>query len=687
MACMRSIRIKVTKMDGWYFLGFTAFVTVTDVNGQGTVIPFPGNPVTDGTLPWNAGAEPNGPCTLVAQGGFTNDLRVAEGRYDPALLVTAPQSNVRESSTPVAVFVDNRKPSWTPDTPISGGRMLNPQNQTVTPITPSEVVVCAGGPLPCAVEAATDNDKLTPIGCGTPDTRTDPIRYKWEATTSTGLPVNGFADANSRITSWTAPSASGDYILTCRIDDPWDDTPPGAVTGASAGEVGNRNDPATVRQVTVTVTNDEVFKIIVDGSNPPNPGPAYTAINASVTLRAVPSLGTTFAAGAPTWLITEQPAGSSLTDPPGGATATLNPQVIGKYVIVAGCESFTLYCIKVTFTEDLGQAYGFDDFSVGGPFKSVEVGHSDTAFANVEPPDATPGAWFKSDNIGVMTIAPIRGTIPPQLVTVTGFGKGEATARATADSVNGPLAGQLGVFARLKLTKTVAVRLVNEENDDVQLVPVGTSTGPNGICVSPGTNGEQDTVPGGDDTPISGYITSGNNQVCETTANNTNVNSTDVSDADIQAWLDKAYRQAIVTWEITRLPAKAVNWDLNRDQYLGTANPLYPGAYLATDEMQAIWPACEDTNYDINVMLVDNPKESNLRGQSARNGRSVFVFGNMSTFEAQVTAHEIGHAAFGLSDLDTNNSSDIDNLMWGIAGTSWRLRINQWRQINPYTNP
>lgn len=91
--------------------------------------------------------------------------------------------------------------------------------------------------------------------------------------------------------------------------------------------------------VSKTVKVVGVQKIIVNNSDPEDEGPAYTAVDLSIELRAKPNpANTSFPSGKPIWSIDEKPNGSNLADPAdGNATVEIKPDVAGKYVIRAAC--------------------------------------------------------------------------------------------------------------------------------------------------------------------------------------------------------------------------------------------------------------------------------------------------------------------------------------------------------------
>lgn len=139
--------------------------------------------------------------------------------------------------------------NWSVDTPIDGGRLLAPQDQTQTPATPSTITVLVGRELSVSVEEATDSDKWTQDINGDGDTSdegesataSESVSYSWSG-------GGNFEDAGANSTTWKATSP-GVYTLVCTIDDAWTQ----GQTGVSSTETGNRNDAPITRSIAVTV--------------------------------------------------------------------------------------------------------------------------------------------------------------------------------------------------------------------------------------------------------------------------------------------------------------------------------------------------------------------------------------------------------------------------------------------------
>ena len=220
-----------------------------------------------------------------------------------------------------------------------------------------------------------------------------------------------------------------------------------------------------------------------------------------------------------------------------------------------------------------------------------------------------------------------------------------------------------------------------KQGDDVQVIQNGKGLS-NVVCVTPGVNAFRDTKDpaGNDDTIVGDNITTGPDGICNTAANGTDVNSTDLTDAEISEYLKKVYSQAVCEWQIARLPAKSINFDLNRDGKFAMG-----GTRMSSLEMQAIKDGGKDDSKDANVFLVDNISSAGVIGKMGFAQRYGFVSPGTSPAATNTLAHELGHGMWSLRHPDqaTPVDNDIENLMHSSEPTPWRLRKNQWDIINP----
>jgi hypothetical protein len=266
---------------------------------------------------------------------------------------------------------------------------------------------------------------------------------------------------------------------------------------------------------------------------------------------------------------------------------------------------------KVEFKEH-GTNYGFDDRTDSTvPWKSVEKGKSDTVKAQITPPDRASKAEFVSVSPDKVTVSPATASTDNQIVTVSGVDNGTSEVQSTC---GGNILGKMQVKTYTKKTKTVAVMLVNEKS----------------------------------------------------------YNSTDITDQKIKDYLEKVYKQAVFEFKVTRLPAKTVEFDKNKDGKVDVNSWM-------SDEMKAIRDACKDDGYDHNIFLVDNPSDNSL-GFMDFNQRYGFVHADKALNPELSFSHEIGHGGFGLR----HTPGDSDNIMYNFYSPAmWRLRKDQWDIINP----
>ncbi|MEX0966023.1 MAG: hypothetical protein WD077_02200 [Bacteroidia bacterium] len=448
-------------------------------------------------------------------------------------------------------------------------------------------------------------------------------------------------------------------------------------------------------------------------------------------------------------------------DNPTAPKPTADPDSTLTYTLTVTGENFSFKStdeVKVIvmdslyFLEDNSQDYGFDDWTNKGgtkfPWKSVEKGEDDPVKAKVVPPNGFEGVYFKSSVVAKATVSPAQMGANNQTVTITGVAKGaDADIEGNCGSASGDNLHKCEVAVYEKQSKTIMIRLVHEDNDDIQVIPVGngkpnqvcinngtdtilnstasgddqvvgktittgadgvcnsTASGndaqvipvnqgqPNQLCVRSGPNNFRDTHPkSGDDVITGDSIYTGADGICNTAANNTDIISSNYSDAVILAALnDDIFNQAVHDFTITRLPAKTINFDLDRDGMYDD-----DGAFMSTAEAQLIRDSCKDDTYDANFFLIDNPKFGNTAlGQMGFNQRYAFI--NVANHSApntveQTGAHEAGHGLFGLrhpgpgtsgcgASDGASNYQDPDNLMDYCSKI--KLRKFQWDLINP----
>lgn len=244
---------------------------------------------------------------------------------------------------------------------------------------------------------------------------------------------------------------------------------------------------------------------------------------------------------------------------------------------------------KVEFKEH-GTKYGWDDYTKKTvPWKSVEKGQNDTVKAIIKPKGKATNAEFESSDSNKVNISPSTASSASQVLDVKGVGKGDVEIKATCD---GNTLDKFKAKTYIKKTKTVAIRLVHEKN----------------------------------------------------------YTSTDVSDADIKAYLNtKVYCQAVFEFKITRLPAKTVKFDKNGDGKIDVDS-------WNSDEMKIIINECKDDSYDCNIFLVNNPSDRSL-GFMDPNQKYGFVHADKSSYPTNTIAHEVRTWCFWITTPGSGDSS------------------------------
>ncbi|MDR1973579.1 MAG: hypothetical protein LBQ31_02775, partial [Bacteroidales bacterium] len=251
--------------------------------------------------------------------------------------------------------------------------------------------------------------------------------------------------------------------------------------------------------------------------------------------------------------------------------------------------SDTLRCnivvVDVRFEEDPNQKWGFDENNPyenlypsyaeyndrGIPWKSLKKDGSDDDLVRVivRPIGAENRVSFLTSN---------------HSITIDNLTSSNGSVRLSSSIDSGYIWVKVDNFVndsmRLNIAayelKTVDIKIVNidEENDDVQLVRPGditaSATTP---VVSCGNNDFLDSKVGGDDRIVGNNIVAGENKICETKANDSNIVSTNLSLSDFKNTINSIYKQAVVEVNITYDTIhKVINYDLNRDSMIETGN-------------------------------------------------------------------------------------------------------------------
>src|SRR5690606_25342023 len=119
--------------------------------------------------------------------------------------------------------------------------------------------------------------------------------------------------------------------------------------------------------------------------------------------------------------------------------------------------------------------------------------------ASVLPSGATGSFTFQAQTGSAISTNPSSISTGEQVVTIAaGNNVGTFTVSAMAPQAT-VAGGILKAVVRNRIEKTVVIHTVTEQNDDLQVVPVGTTGNSSAACVRSGPNDFRDTNPSGDD--------------------------------------------------------------------------------------------------------------------------------------------------------------------------------------------
>lgn len=273
---------------------------------------------------------------------------------------------------------------------------------------------------------------------------------------------------------------------------------------------------------------------------------------------------------------------------------------------------------------------------------------------------------------------------------------------------------KINVIAYDKIVKEVAVVVIEEENDDIQLVPFEKKgLDPNTPVVSSGRNGFLDSRPAygsSDDAlrvdPATGdsIIVAGPDGICETMAENNNIVPLDIDREELERQLNSFYNPMMVEWKVHKTKyRKPINYDLNRDRlldlttYMKTPTGWQP---IRSPEENLIATHGKIAGVTHHLFLVDRIPDSQgmvVLGRTTGTLESALIFTrDIENFiaasflqEQMITtcAHELGHAAFKLQH--PLNYKDSRNLMGNasVVLSETHLRKFQWDIMHGLAKP
>ena len=385
--------------------------------------------------------------------------------------------------------------------------------------------------------------------------------------------------------------------------------------------------------------------------------------------------------------------------------------------------------VKDEFQRD-GDCSGFDD-TLNPPWLMVPVNATNTALVLIYPANAADYVSFLSRDTGTATVAPLTADTSPEIVYLTGVSRGDTTIQSRLSSLNYECAA-LNVAVKARIDKTIAIHAITEENDDVQVIPLGQgqpnqtcitsgtngilnsvtngddvvvgstiTTGPNGICetsasgddvqvitvgkgkanatcVTKGANSFRDTIPAGDDVVTGDDIHTGADGVCNTAANAVNLAPANVPSASaLEHYLNNSTwgKQANIHFTVSRYDT-TVNYDLNRDGQLAD-----PWAYSATwSEIDTITATAKVTSVDYNLYYVMNYEYPAALSEPQRGEAWVGDAHQGST--EYVTAHEIGHLLGREGHLGARVGIELMGSTDSAASPCQIIKID-WDYVNP----
>lgn len=321
--------------------------------------------------------------------------------------------------------------------------------------------------------------------------------------------------------------------------------------------------------------------------------------------------------------------------------------------------------VKVSFEESMACS-GFDS-TVNPHSIMVPRNGNNISSATISPASVASKVGFLT-NVSNAVVSPNLAVASPQLISITGVTYSDSILEAKT-TTSGRL-GALDVDVKSLQNQTVAIHAITQNNDDIQVVPVGDI---GAVCVSPGPNGYINTIPVSDDIVSGGSILSGPNGRCETVSNSTPLSPANVPTAvELQVYLNSIWKQqANISFTVTRNDF-VVNYDLNRNGGVDAASSGF------SMEENVIRAAAKDSSVDINIYYVNTYLLDSANAATA--GKETFIQDSHDNSAVNITAHEVGHA-LGIG-YESNDSIDV-MLSYSSVINPCNVKKTDWDTANP----
>jgi len=384
--------------------------------------------------------------------------------------------------------------------------------------------------------------------------------------------------------------------------------------------------------------------------------------------------------------------------------------------------------ISVIFKETIGQNAGFDPnsrnyyptydtlFNKPIVWKSLKQGVPDKIALEV---DTLPKRVYICKDMNISTLSPINCNHNIEEISLlSNSSLIDMTIMARKDSLKGDSIGIFKAVSYPKVSRTLGIIYIHEENDDIQIVNTGDSTSSDTtVVVQCGPNEFLDSDTHINDSIVTlsngnKAIVAGSDRIANSIAKNINTVTTVLpgNNAGLKSFLNKVYNPANVEFtSVGKVADLPVNFDLNKDGLVKTDASWFDTTKIAgvyrNKEFMSIKTSVEQLldsigdNFDYYCLVLDNSSRSGLLGKGAlfRSSEDIFRFvlivsdshrGKVTTLYNTV-AHELGHGAFDLEHPFHQSSivakgytkgDDKANFMDYFDGD--KSRKYQWDQVH-----